>query len=312
MSFPGLFLVNEAPECVKLGWSLQMVAVSQGMAWYINHTYFCLMFFSILQNHLQVSTDIESPKTSNILTHTLNFSTTDLSIISLPSVSTLLHLFNISEDIPLLRGTLSLSPLLFHHYQHLQCLEEAAQQVEEATIIAPPVRKTSKLLENPKKLTTPPGRDPLAMREEEGLGPHWSMLRDEAGVAVRTALFGEDDDRYNAVMDNLHHLQGIEREPNEHDHDLMARLISIFLDRAGLARRAGGLDALDALFWVTDAEWDIETALNDLAAAEEEGRNPELDFDELEEESMAESDESVSYLSLVWGANSKTNTSPGL
>ena len=136
-----------------------------------------------------------------------------------------------------------------------------------------------------------PGRDPASIREEEGLGTHWTNLRTEASIAITTALEGDDEDRYRAVTEHLEYLLDIPRDPNESDNELMVRLLANFLDQIGPLRRAGGMNAFDALFWMTDAGWDVEVALNNMQVAEERGRNPESSSDEDASEKLGEESE---------------------
>ena len=152
----------------------------------------------------------------------------------------------------------------------------------------PPRTLTHTHISSFKRANRPLGRDPFAVREQEGLGLHWSMLRAEAGLAIRRALTGNDPEHQAAIEESLQFLERFPREQDENDAELMVRLLSVFLDRIGPERqREGGMDAMDAIFWMTDAEWNEEVAINALTAAEEQDQNTE-EYEESSEEEVEE------------------------
>ena len=89
-------------------------------------------------------------------------------------------------------------------------------------------------------------------------------------------MTGADTELNLVVTANWELLAGLARHPNEIDQDVMVRLVTTFLERAGRTRRSDGLNAVDAIFWLTDAEWIVEEALDDLVEAEAAAENPEV------------------------------------
>ena len=116
-----------------------------------------------------------------------------------------------------------------------------------------------------------------------------------AADAIDYAERGSEYEPYRAVIDNLHYLSRFPRAPDESDHELMVRLLAHFLQLVGSVRLRS-MTADDAVFWLTEAEWNEETAMNNILAAEERGQNPEAASESGME--VSDSDAPVRYYPL--------------
>ena len=118
------------------------------------------------------------------------------------------------------------------------------------------------------------------------------MLQDEARLAIDAGLTGTDDTLRTVITANWELLADLDREPHETDRDVVVRVIATFLERAGTSRRSEDLDAVDAIYWLTDVDWNIDDALDDLVEAEQAAENPEAALKRTGKASVSETSKS--------------------
>ena len=120
-----------------------------------------------------------------------------------------------------------------------------------------------------------PGRMLQQMAMEADLGPHWTGLYTEAQNAINEALSGDDhllSRAFNAGFDGIYSIAPV--RPDETREQMMVRILAHFLDHIGAGRREA-MDGTDAIFWLADAGWNLERALHDFYAEEEESPSTE-------------------------------------
>lgn len=65
-------------------------------------------------------------------------------------------------------------------------------------------------------------------------------------------------------------LANMSQGDDESDEDISVRLTAIFFDRVGSGMRQDGFDAHEAVMYMTEALWDVDTAMNNFLAQQAE------------------------------------------
>lgn len=72
-------------------------------------------------------------------------------------------------------------------------------------------------------------------------------------------------------------LANVPRGTDEDDIAVSVRLTAVLLDRVGSATRQAGFDAHEAVLYMTEALWDVDTAMDNVLAQQAEDRATESD-----------------------------------